>query len=145
MIEDMTLEGDEIDGEVFGAPDSDRGEDAPDLAQRAKRIAEAVMLAAETERPSMIDAACGDDHALRSAVLRHLAGTEASETETIANTVVSSSAGSERLPEMIGSYRIRRVIQSGHPIQDGRQSAARASAARYPRVIRRSRLTKGSN
>ena len=113
MIEGMNLEGDEIDEEVFGDPDSDRGEDAPDLAQRAKRIAEAVMLAAETERPTMIDAACGDDHALRSAVLRHLAGTEASEAETIENTVVSSSAGSERLPEMIGRYRIRRVIQSG--------------------------------
>jgi tetratricopeptide (TPR) repeat protein len=90
--------------------------ESPGRRIRAERIAEAVLLASEAERQDMIDSACGEDAALRRLVETLLAGPEAptpaSEAATIEATVVTTGA-TQQLPEMIGRYRIRRVIQSG--------------------------------
>ena len=108
----------EQDGTDPGSHAQHRSEDGSSARlKRAERIAESVMLADDAERSDMIDAACGDDAQLRTSVLRLLSHTETLADPGIEKTVVATSNPAAQpsgpMPEMIGRYRIRRIIQSG--------------------------------
>lgn len=109
------MENDDSDS---GSGEQHRSDDGSSARlKRAERIAESVMLADDAERADMIDAACGDDAQLRTSVLRLLSHTETLADPGIEKTVVGTSGPaaqpSGQMPEMIGRYRIRRIIQSG--------------------------------
>ncbi|MEE2906388.1 MAG: protein kinase [Planctomycetota bacterium] len=77
-------------------------------AEQIRRISQEALQEEESRREMYVSDACGDDHELRSEVLRLLEGEATDQTRVDDDSKITAP-----IPRQIGRYRIRRLLGSG--------------------------------